>query len=577
MEIVVNKNVPVRMRDGVELLADVYRPAGEGRFPALVQRSPYGKDASDVANMSFDLLRGVQAGYAIVNQDVRGCWSSGGEFTPYVDETRDGADTLQWVTRQSWSSGATGMIGASYYGATQWLAASESPAPGALAPYITASSFYDGWTYQGGAFQLGFMLSWTLRYLALGELMRRADAGDAGHQDLSSLTRAIDATPELFWRTPLTDVPELEDLAPYYQEWLAHPSFDGYWREIAAEERYEQIHAPALNIGGWYDVFQQGTVANYRGMKERGGSPRSRSPHLVMGPWSHSLYGGAFCDRTFGLSAAADMFDLTGYQLRWFDHHLRQIDNGVSRERPVKLFLMGADTWLEEDDWPLASTRWARWYLHSGGRANSSNGDGWLSTDQPDDERPDVYLYDPRDPVPTCGGATLLAGLGPGASGPRDQRSVEQRADVLVYTSGPLEAPVEVVGPVELVLFASSSAVDTDFTAKLVDVHPDGRAELLVDGILRARYRESRSAAKPLVPDVVVELRIDVGATANLFRAGHRIRLEVSSSNFPRFDRNTNTGNHIPDDTEADFIEAVNRVHHDRRHPSHLVLPVIER
>jgi len=285
-----------------------------------------------------------------------------------------------------------------------------------------------------------------------------------------------------------------------------------------------------------------------------------------------------FAERDYGPQASTRAIDLPGIHLRWFDRWLKGIDTGVEQEKPVRIFVMGIDQWREEADWPLPNTQYPRYYLHSAGRANSSAGDGLLSTDAPADEPADVYCYDPRNPVPTVGGAVTLE-VSPTEfnTGPLDQRRVEERDDVLCYTTPPLERPVEVTGPIELVLYVSSSAPDTDFTAKLVDVYPDGRAEILTDGILRARYHESLTAPVLMEPGAMYELRIDVGATANVFRVGHGIRLEISSSSFPRFDRNTNTGGIIATESEDDFRQAVNRVYHSAAHPSYLILPVIER
>jgi putative CocE/NonD family hydrolase len=276
-----------------------------------------------------------------------------------------------------------------------------------------------------------------------------------------------------------------------------------------------------------------------------------------------------FTGREYGFAGGYWMTDPTALHVRWFDHHLKGIDNGVQMDLPVRIFVMGIDEWRNERDWPLPGTRFTRYFLRAGGE---------LSTEMPANERHETYIYDPLDPVPTCGGATFLPGLPIAANaGPRDQRELDGRHDVLRYMTPPLERDTEVTGPVKLVLFASSSARDTDFTGKLVDVHPDGRAELLTDGILRARYRNSMSEPEPLEPGEVYELEIDLWATANVFKAGHRIRLDVSSSNFPRFDRNTNTGNVIATDGVDDVVEAVNRVYHDREHPSHVLLPLIPR
>ncbi|MBI2803252.1 MAG: CocE/NonD family hydrolase [Gammaproteobacteria bacterium] len=580
MNITIEKNIRVAMRDGIELATDLYRPVTDTPLPAVMMRLPYNKENPVLLTLSGDIFRVAQAGYVAVVQDCRGTYASGGEFNPYFQEAEDGVDAIAWAAKQPWCSGVVGTMGASYFGATQWLAAAKQPpALRAMAPFITTDQYYNGWTYQGGAFQLGFMLQWASGTFGLGEVVRRLGQGRASGADFVGAVAAADAVAKHYAHLPLIDVPQLNDLTPYYLDWLAHPTYDDYWRAVAPCEHYEQITAPALNFGGWYDLFLGGTLANYLGMKARGGSPAARShQHLFIGPWVHGYNGGVYPEHNFGLLAHDAVADVTAAQIRWFDHWLKGLDNGVASAKPVKLFIMGRDEWREETDWPLPDTRYARWYLHSGGRGNSVSGDGRLSPTIPSAEPADTYLYDPRDPVPTCGGATFLPGLFIAANaGPRDQRALEARADVLCYTSEVLTRDVEVTGPVTLVLYASSSALDTDFTGKLVDVHADGRAIILTDGILRARYRNSLSSPQPLQPGTVYELHIDLVATANLFRAGHRIRLEISSSNFPRFDRNTNTGGVIATESEKDFIVATNRVWHDGSHPSHLVLPIVER
>jgi putative CocE/NonD family hydrolase len=580
MNLVIEKNLSVAMRDGVSLATDVYRPAGEGAWPVVMLRLPYNKENPVLLFLAGDILRVAQAGYAVVVQDCRGTFASGGAFDPYFQEAEDGADAIAWAAAQPWCSGAVGTMGASYYGATQWLAAGQAPpALRAMAPFITTDQYYDRWTYQGGAFQLGFMLQWCASTFALGETVRRLGQGRAGLAELGAAIAGGDGVAAAYEHLPLNSVPGLADLAPYYFDWLAHPSYDDYWRGAAPCEQYENITAPALNFGGWYDLFLGGTLANYTGMKARGGSDTARrQQRLVIGPWVHGYNGGVYPERNFGLMAMDAVADVTAMQIRWFDHWLKGEANGVPDDKPVKLFIMGLDAWREEADWPLPDTCFEKWYLHSDGRANTAAGDGVLSPQAPRAETPDTYLYDPRDPVRTCGGATFLPGLFIAANaGPRDQRAVESRADVLCYTSAVLAEDTELTGPVSLTLYVSSSALDTDFTGKLVDVHPDGRAMILTDGILRARYRESLSAPKLMQPGTVYELVIDMVATANLFRAGHRIRLEVSSSNFPRFDRNTNSGGVIAEESADDCVVATNRVWHDERHPSHVVLPVIRR
>ncbi|MBK6659006.1 MAG: CocE/NonD family hydrolase [Proteobacteria bacterium] len=580
MNLVIEKNLSVAMRDGVSLATDVYRPAGDGAWPVVMLRLPYNKENPVLLFLAGDILRVAQAGYAVVVQDCRGTFASGGAFDPYFQEAEDGADAIAWAAAQPWCSGAVGTMGASYYGATQWLAAGQTPpALRAMAPFITTDQYYDRWTYQGGAFQLGFMLQWCASTFALGETVRRLGQGRAGLAELGAAIAGGDGVAAAYEHLPLNSVPGLADLAPYYFDWLAHPSYDDYWRGAAPCEQYENITAPALNFGGWYDLFLGGTLANYTGMKARGGSDTARrQQRLVIGPWVHGYNGGVYAERNFGLMAMDAVADVTAMQIRWFDHWLKGEANGVPDDKPVKLFIMGLDAWREEADWPLPDTCFEKWYLHSDGRANTAAGDGVLSPQAPRAETPDTYLYDPRDPVRTCGGATFLPGLFIAANaGPRDQRAVESRADVLCYTSAVLAEDTEITGPVSLTLYVSSSALDTDFTGKLVDVHPDGRAMILTDGILRARYRESLSTPTLMQPGTVYELVIDMIATANLFRAGHRIRLEVSSSNFPRFDRNTNSGGVIAEESADDFVVATNRVWHDERHPSHVVLPVIRR
>lgn len=579
MTILIEKNLIVPMRDGVNLAADVYRPTEGGPFPVIVQRLPYNKDLPALTMLLIDAFRVVQAGYVVVFQDTRGQFSSQGTFNPFFQEPDDGVDTLAWAASMPWSNGIVGLAGGSYFGATQWLAAREVPeALRAIVPLITSADYYESWTYQGGAFQLGFILQWSLGF-AMSEQQRRIKAGQAGMEDIGRTLQALSDLDQLYTRLPLVEMPVLQGVAPYYFDWLAHSSYDDYWKKIAPQEVHEQVTVPALNVGGWYDIFLSGTLANYQGMKQRGGSDVARKQQrLLVGPWSHGVFGGVFPEHSYGLLASGNAADLTGVHIRWFDHWLKGAENGVEQDKPVKLFIMGPDIWREEDDWPLPDTRFRSYYLHSAGRANTAAGNGTLSVEVPASEPEDAYLYDPQYPVPTNGGATLIPGADVAMNaGPRDQRELETRADVLCFTTEPLEHPVEVTGPIELVLFASSSARDTDFTAKLVNVYPNGRAESVTDGILRARYRESLARPALLEAGRVYELHIAVGATAQVFGAGHRIRLEVSSSNFPRFDRNTNTGGTIATEREQDFVRALNRVYHSGEHPSHLILPIIER
>ncbi|NCC31384.1 MAG: CocE/NonD family hydrolase [Chloroflexia bacterium] len=578
MDIVVHKDIVVTMRDGVPLATDLYRPVAAASYPVLLIRTPYNKDLMAVLLLlAPDPLRLAQAGYAVLVQDCRGCFHSGGELNLFAQEADDSADTLAWAAQQPWSNGLAGMLGGSYLGAVQWLTAVEAPPSlQAIAPYLTSAQFYTPWIYQGGAFQLGFCLFWALGYFALPELQRRLAHRTATLAEVSVAMHALGSLTTLYQRTPLLDHDELGPALPLYQTWLNHPTDDAYWQALDPEAHFDKVTLPALIIGGWYDPFLAGTLASYVRMRQDGGSEEARRPMLVIGPWSHGVWTGIFAERDFGLLASTDALDLTGLHLRWFDYWLKGEASGVADDPPVKIFVMGVNHWREEEDWPLPATHYTPYYLHSHGHANTLHGDGWLALEPPGAEPPDVYRYDPRDPVPTCGGATLLPGALTGVNaGPRDQRALEARPDVLVYTTPPLTAPLEVIGPIRLVLYASSSAYDTDFTGKIVDVFPDGRAHIVTDGILRARYRHSTQHPELLEPGAIDVFELDLVATAIVFLPGHRVRLEVSSSNFPRFDRNTNTGGVIATEAETAFAVATNQIFHDAAHPSHLLLPVI--
>jgi len=568
--ILIDKNVMVPMRDGVRLATDVYRLEGAPPEPVLLARTPYDKEHIIAASNAFDILRAVQAGYVVVIQDVRGRFASEGEFNPQFQEGRDGVDTIAWTVAQPWSRGIVGTFGGSYLGCTQWLAAREQPqALRVMAPMVTPSDMYEGESYQGGA-NVFHSLRWAVS-ISRDEIPRRVARGwvpPEGGADLDVNT--------VLAHLPLNDHPLLHDLVPFWGDWLAHPTADAYWRTISPCAGYEQINAPALNISGWYDIFLWGTFQNYQGMRQRGGTPHARQNQcLVIGPWSYSNFTGSFPEREFGTAGSLDALDLTGLQLRWFDRWLREVDNGIEQEPPVTLFVMGIDRWRAEADWPLPDTQYRPYYLHSTGQANTLHGDGSLSVESPGNEVSDVYLFNPLRPVPTVGGQVILPGGN--AIGPRDQCTVELRDDVLVYSTLVLDRPVEVIGPIELRLFVASSARDTDFTGKLVDVYPDGRAMILTEGILRARYRTSMTEPELLEPDAIYELRLDLWATANVFLPGHHIRLEVASSNFPRFARNSNTGGEIASEAASRYRPVINRIFHDAAHPSRLILPIIER
>lgn len=564
------RNVPSRMRDGTTLYADVWRPAQAGRYPILLQRLPYNK-ALTQATLALDPARAVEAGYCVIIQDTRGRYASEGNFTPFFHEVDDGYDTVEWAARLPWSNGQVGMYGGSYMGATQWLAALRRPPHlRALFPQVTTDDYHNGWAYEGGAWQLGFMLHWILARLALDSLSRREQGREDVQQRRAALLALLTDHTVAYRQRPLRQE-LLRDLAPFYDEWLARGEDLAYWQDLRVADQYGEIAVPAYHVGGWYDLFARGTLASYTAATAAGVAPHK----LLMGPWTH-LNGTEFIgERDFGPSSSQLALDLTAIQLRWFDHWLKGQDTGLLDEPPIRLFVMGANTWRFAHEWPLARTRYTPYYFHSVGGANSVGGDGLLTLQAPDSDEPaDRFIYNPEEPIPTCGGATLLPGFAIGrGAGPYEQSEVEARADVLVYTSPPLPDDLDVIGPLVLHLYARTSARDTDWTAKLTEVLPDGRSYNLADGIVRARYRNGYQQPELLETGAIVHYTITMGATSNRFKAGHRLRVQISSSNFPRFDANPNTGDVIA--TAMTTVCAEQEVFHTCAYPSHVLLPVV--
>jgi uncharacterized protein len=556
-EVIVERNVAAKMRDGVTLRADIYRPKADGKFPVLLVRTPYDK----TSETNFG-LKGVARGYVVIAQDVRGRFASDGQFYTFKNESLDGYDTVEWAAALPYSNGKVGMYGGSYVGATQLLAAiARPPHLAGICPTVTASNYHDGWTYQGGAFEQWFNESWSTG-LAENTMRRRVEESSA-----------LAGTKTL----PLADFVVLEPpsavgIAPYFKDWLAHPSFDAYWKQWSIEDHYSDIQVPVLSFAAWYDIFLGGSLKNYQRLKTEGGTDAAKhGQRLVVyvgghaGDPSNRWVGGV----DFGEKLPIDQDEIT---LRWYDSILRGVANGVEKEKPVKIFVMGKNEWRDEDDWPLARAKNTRYYLHSAGGANGLAGSGTLSTASPGEEKPEQYVYDPSDAAPTIGGP-LCCGALPTGVGPEDQRPAEGRADVLVFTTPAFVKDFEVTGPVKLDLYVSSSAVDTDFTGMLVDVWPNGFAQNLTSGILRMRYRNSQEKPELANPGEMYNVTLDLWATSNVFLAGHKLRLEVSSSNFPRFDRNLNTGEEQARGTR--MIKATNVIYHDKARPSALILPVM--
>jgi hypothetical protein len=555
---VVERNVEMKTRDGVTLRADIYRPAGDGPFFVLLQRTPYSKDYT-----AYFASKAVAHGFMVVAQDVRGRYTSDGEWYTFKHESEDGYDAVEWAAALPHSNGKVGMFGGSYVGATQLLAAiSQPPHLAGICPVVTASNYHENWTYQGGAFEQWFNESWVS---GLAQDTYNRQIKEAANAVLGDRVLPLRDFPVFNIKTAQDGPALTRSLAPYFLDWLDHPTYDSYWKQWSIEENYEKIQVPALTISAWYDIFQGGSLRNYLGLKAHGGQ------QLMVTIGGHSGPGRTVGTVDFGPDAAFSEDDTV---LAWYDYLFLGKQNQFASGKPVHIFVMGENKWRDEEAWPLERAKETRYKLHSASVANGPIGQGMLYTGEIEfrSDNPDTFTYDPANPAPTVGGP-LCCDPAHLPTGPRDQKEVEARPDVLVYSTPPLEQDLEVTGPITLDLFAKSSAVDTDFTAKLVDVWPNGFAQNLTEGILRARYRESTTgAAKPIVPGQVYEYKIDLWSTSNVFLKGHRIRLEVSSSNFPRFDRNLNTGKDAA--TDSTFVKATNTILHDAAHPSALILPV---
>jgi putative CocE/NonD family hydrolase len=566
VEVVVQHDVPMKTRDGVTLFADIYRPKSDDKLPVILMRTPYDKNVGWAVSPAYQIAR---RGYVVVIQDVRGRYTSEGEWYPFRHEQADGYDTVEWVAALPYSNGKVGMIGASYVGATQMLAAiAQPPHLTAIAPNVTASNYHDGWTYQSGAFEQWFDQNWTSQ-LAQNTLQRLIEENTDARRGVPTLPLA-DYPVFNFGQLP-AEGQLTSKIAPYYGDWLAHPDYDDYWKQWSIEENFSKITVPMLQVGAWYDIFAAGTMRNYMGAKAHGATEAARTQqHLLMEIGGHAGFGRRIGDVDFGPHAVENVY--TDVILDWYDFLFKGIKNEYAADKPVRVFTMGANEYRQLDDWPPPQAQPTKYFLHSGGKANSLRGDGTLSTAAPKSEVSDSYVYDPKNATPTFGGP-LCCDEKHMEPGPRDQRGVENRDDVLVYSTGPLQRDTNVTGPVTATLWVKSSAVDTDFTAKLVDVGPDGFAQDLTEGILRMRYRDSPEHPNFMNPGQIYQITVDLLATSDVFLKGHSIRLEIASSNFPRFDRNLNTGEEVK--FAHTSVPATNVILHDAQHPSALVLPLM--
>ncbi len=577
-EVLVQVNVPAKMRDGTTLMANVYRPAARGEYPVLLARLPYGKDLP--LNAAYlDPVRAARRGYVVVIQDVRGRYASEGAFTPFVREFEDGYDTVEWAAKLPGSSGAVGMAGLSYLGKVQWQAAvMRPPSLKSMVPGQTWGNHLGGVQMRGGAQELGLMQYWAQTALAPEMLFRKyRDQPEQIKKKLPGLVCVMD---EIlagggYDALPLTDLPDPDGLTPFVRGGFARGvDYEG-WDNLNIDGKYDRVEAPTLHIGGWYDCFIGETLRQYAAMKERSREAGMRPPRLLVGPWTHGEFASTIGDLDFGVGSSGLFVNyrggLTDAHLRWFDATLKGEEEPLAQTPPVEVFVMGENRWRGYEEWPVPGSYTERWHLHAG---------GLLSRERPSRSEPDEYDYDPRDPVPTVGGPILMAPIHrPGA---RDQRPIEDRPDVLLYTSEPLGSDYTALGPVYLTLHAASSAPDTDFVARLVDVHPDGRAILVADGIIRASARESYPApgvirpTKPsnIEPGRPYEYCVDLWATGITIKAGHRLRVEITSSSFPRWERNPNTGESGAHATRTEV--ARQRIFHDPGRPSHITLTVVD-
>ncbi len=553
--ITVDLDVPASMRDGVVLRANVFRPAGSGPWPTLLARLPYGKDGPVLSDW-LDPMRAAREGFMVVVQDTRGRFCSDGRWVPFRFEREDGFDSVEWAARLAGSNGRVGMFGPSYLGNTQWMAAIEQPrALGAIAPGFTWSDPLDGLFARGGALELGLASAWTLE-TGVGEVARRAVGSESdATEQIAAMMADYSRLPERgYWDLPASlpetiDRHRVPDIGTFSMRRDA--SIPDRCRVAG---RHDSVSVPSLHIGGWHDVFLQGTLDNFARMRALG-----RPARLVVGPWTHAGSRDPIGELCFGVLGARlgapshPVGDLTDVQLRWFKRHLDgAADVGEDDDPPVRLFVMGRDEWRDEQEWPLPRARTERWFLGAEGRLSPPG-------DETDPGGTTEFVYDPADPVPTVGGPIVMT---PAISGPRDQRAVEAREDVRVFTSAPLPRDLEVTGRVMAVLEVDSSAPSTDWVVRLCDVYPDGRSLNLCDGI--ARVEAGRGGDSPVA--------LDLWSTSNVFRAGHRLRIHVTSSSFPRWDRNLNTG----DQSGRMLAPARQTIHHGGERRSWIELPVVD-
>jgi putative CocE/NonD family hydrolase len=566
------KGVPMPVRDAEIFVNDIYRPDDGGKYPAIIMRTPYHGDK--IYGSYINPLKTLLAGYALVIAYVRGRFGSGGKYDLGASQQVEGADcydTVEWIASQPWCDGNIGMAGESALGTVQWRAARENPPHlKAIAPGLAGAPGESGPEISDAPINLNIAVS--LLPILAGDVMDKMDAQGKDTTEMRHAINQIKSSPSLAYNyLPLKNVPQFN-----------YPGIKEIWeiclRMSAPRPNsgspdiypFSSVKIPSLVVTNWFDPFSRNSIRSFSKMVTDSGSQYAREhQHLLAGPWSHCKPQRVLGDIDFGPFADDQGSGAFAYLISFFDKYLKGMDINLPA---VRYFTMGRNTWQDASAWPLAQTTWQRYFLHSQAGANSTSGDGRLTRDTPRQEPPDTFIYDPSRPVPTAGGRGGLAENG-FVYGPLDQTFIERRRDVLCYTSPEFEQDTEVTGPLELHLFASSSCQDTDFTAKLVDVYPDGHAYNLADGIVRAQYRNSFTNPELLKPGEITEFIIRLGHTSQLFRHGHCMRLDITSSNFPTFDRNLNTGHRIGEDAQG--IPALQTIYHQSGQASYLDLPVI--
>lgn len=567
MDVSIDKDVPVPMRDGTILYADVFRPRKFGRYPVLLLRTPYNKE-TPLSQTYFHPAKYSMLGYVVIVQDVRGRWKSGGDFDPLIAEQNDGYDSVEWAASLPYSNGRVGTYGFSYAGVTQlYAAASRPPSLRAICPGFTAPRLREGWLFNGGAFALSFAATWAAQLAMHSSRSNRDEAA------FSRFLRVYSGEGQDWGHLPLNSYPPLigSGDSEMFFKWIDHQHDSLYWDERRVDHRYPDMQVPGLHVGGWFDTFLDGTVENFTRMSQTTPcSSTASTQKLVVGPWWHGLWGRNVGAADFGPEANNCV---NTWQLKWFDQFLRDEDTGVL-DGGAEVFLMGVNRWESFSEWPPSEARAEEFYLHGSGSANTAAGDGSLSQEAPGTESPDVFLYDPVFPTPSAGGTSW----GPTKFVPvgvADQGLVESLPSVLCYTTPPLEKDVLVAGRVTVTLFAATSAEDTDFTAKLCEVDDLDRSWNVREGIIRARHKDGLSSSCRVPANSVAQYSIDLGSVAKVFLRGSRIRLQISSSSFPQWDRNLNTGGPLGAESVVDAQVATQIVLHDKDHPSRVTLPMV--